>query len=844
MIVRSSEQIQQEMEQSLGFVPPLFESVLDKPDILEPFWHQARHAWIQNPLPAHFKEMLIAYLSRYCSHPYLMICHSCSLFAMGMKGSEIYDMLTRLVPVSEEDETRLIAQLELIPPIHGQTWPAPLSTDDTVLFDAAVSVFLHRRNESDCNMQLTRILSPAGHMYLALLLTFIQACHYWTESWPPGAYKDDKRANDHLRQLMLAEPRLVELFKDYRTTVKAEGGRHSEDADEIRHVNDINLELRIRLKAVMEAIPDALIIFDDKGRIESINRVAIEAFGYSKQEVQKMNIFALIPTYFGDGQGKSIGDFLRDGDQLVAKSINCQAVRKDGSSFESRLLFTDLNLPNHPMFACVVQNISGQRQSEEALRAVIRRLNSALDSAQVGTWRWNLQEDTITWDDYNHALFGKTPGEFLGTPEDFYQCIMPRDRERVRDLIAESIDIGAPLDTEYFVLWPDGKTRVVATRGEVHRDARKIPMQITGVCWDITERKIAEQELEKANNKLAIWVKDLEERNHAMVLLNDLGEQLQVCLSSDEAFPAIANCAERLFPEDSGALFILKASKDYLEAVAVWGEDEIGEVVFGQEECWALRRGKIFEVERNQVKLVCHHASDLPHAPSLCIPMIAQGELMGMLYLRQGCNDQNWDTHKQLAANLADHVVLSLANLSLRESLRAQSIRDPLTGLFNRRYMQESLQRELRRAVRHRKQIGVMMIDVDHFKQFNDKFGHDAGDAALVAVANMFTQRLRGEDIVCRYGGEEFTVILCESGIDSCREKAEILLEEMRNTCLEHRGLSLGRITMSIGLAMFPDHGTTADELLRTADQALYKAKRSGRDRVVIADIPELGVGT
>jgi diguanylate cyclase (GGDEF)-like protein len=216
--------------------------------------------------------------------------------------------------------------------------------------------------------------------------------------------------------------------------------------------------------------------------------------------------------------------------------------------------------------------------------------------------------------------------------------------------------------------------------------------------------------------------------------------------------------------------------------------------------------------------------------------MMAHGETIGLLYV-EGADAGAWsESERRLARTLGEQAALALANLTLRETLRLQSVRDPLTGLHNRRYLEESLEREIQRAARRSTPVGVMMIDLDHFKRLNDTFGHDAGDAMLCAFADLFRGRFRGEDIVCRYGGEEFTVLLPETTLERALERAE----ELRAAAAEARPSGpvqpLDPVTLSIGVASYPQHGDTGAALLSAADAALYRAKTAGRDRVVAAE--------
>jgi diguanylate cyclase (GGDEF)-like protein len=171
----------------------------------------------------------------------------------------------------------------------------------------------------------------------------------------------------------------------------------------------------------------------------------------------------------------------------------------------------------------------------------------------------------------------------------------------------------------------------------------------------------------------------------------------------------------------------------------------------------------------------------------------------------------------------------------LRETLRDQSIRDPLTGLFNRRFMQESLDRELQRAKRKKRPLAVVFIDLDHFKRFNDTFGHAAGDLILRTMGELFLRHFRGDDVVCRYGGEEFAIILPESSAKDAAKRANLLRIEASKISMRQLGQVLDRVTLSIGVAAFPEHGSTTEQILRMADQCLYQSKAEGRDRVTVA---------
>jgi two-component system, cell cycle response regulator len=171
-----------------------------------------------------------------------------------------------------------------------------------------------------------------------------------------------------------------------------------------------------------------------------------------------------------------------------------------------------------------------------------------------------------------------------------------------------------------------------------------------------------------------------------------------------------------------------------------------------------------------------------------------------------------------------------------REALREQAIRDPLTGLFNRRYLEEALARELRRAEHGNLPLSLLMMDLDHFKEFNDRHGHAAGDAVLKTLGMLLDQQTRREDVACRFGGEEFVLILPGASSEVAARRSEQIRQAIRHARVESEGQRLESATVSVGIACFPEHGTMAEALLAAADQALYRAKREGRDRVIVYD--------
>jgi len=298
-------------------------------------------------------------------------------------------------------------------------------------------------------------------------------------------------------------------------------------------------------------------------------------------------------------------------------------------------------------------------------------------------------------------------------------------------------------------------------------------------------------------------------------------------------------------PFPSGALCMTTPSRNLVEVQAAWGDSVITEKAFPPDQCWALRRGKVHRGQGSAKPMRCAHVSESLAGGYTCIPLAAQGETLGVLCLQNPSQSQNpllgsleHQTEALIlrAIAVAERISLVLANLSVREVLRNQSIRDSLTGLFNRRFMEESLEREVRRAARNQEGLALLMLDLDHFKHFNDTFGHQAGDVLLRGFGDFLSQGTRGHDVVCRYGGEEFLIFLSGTSVDAACERADLLREDLKQLTVRHAGQVLGSVTASFGVSAYPDHGATVEALVRAADKALYRAKQEGRDRVVVAN--------
>jgi len=692
---KPSEQIQAVIENRLGFLPPHFVPALQSPALLENLWCQHLSFYLDNPLPELFKETLSIRLSRYCTSPYFIVLHACTLIQLGVEAEQVRKLMEDPLENTPGDLEKFQTVLPEAPhPL--QSWPENNAAFEEGVIAGCSSIFSNREDAERWVVELKDVLGPTLYNHLAALLAFIKSSHLWVESHSDINYEDHPTVTRNYLSLVQAEPRLVDSFQNYRSVFRQNynGAYYAGD--------NANTQYR----EFFENANDIIYTHDFEGNLISVNRAAERITGYTQAEILQMKIT----------------DPIAPGYQDIAEKI--------------------------------------------------------LDPRMAGE-----------------------------VPLNYELEILSKDKKR----IALSI----------------------STR-PVFRGGKAIAVQ--GIARDITKSKKTEAELQEANQKLEAWVSELELRTHEMTLLNDMGDILRACLTTEEAYNVIVRVAQQIFPIKVGALYVIAPSRNLVESVAVWGDASLAERSFEPQECWALRRGRTHWVESSDSGLICRHIHQPSSRGYLCIPMMAQSEALGILHLMQPDNVKMTETKQRMAVTMSEHIAMALSNLRLHETLRSQSIRDPLTGLFNRRFMEESLELEIRRASRNQRPLGMIMMDLDHFKYFNDNFGHEAGDLLLKELGALLKTNIRGEDIACRYGGEEFTLILPEGTGSVTRQRAEFFKEAIQRLDVHYKNQPLGRLTASMGVAVFPDHGRSAQALIEAADKALYRSKNAGRDCVTMAD--------
>jgi len=498
--------------------------------------------------------------------------------------------------------------------------------------------------------------------------------------------------------------------------------------------------------------------------------------------------------------------------------------------------------------ASLSHEVEERRRAERERGEILQRQAALLHSIPDMAWLKDRDLRFLAVNERVAELLGVPEAQIVGRSDaDFMPAEVAR-RNREEDL--QVLRNGHPLRLDEMGRYGTQrwfevvKSPVLDEHGEV--------IGVAGVARDITERKRGEQALRASNARLHLLADELQLRTQARAAMNELGNVLGGCTTLEAGQAALARLIETVFPEGAGSLYWLERDGRMLRAAARWGETPGSPERMDAQQCRALCEGRVRQVAAGRsAAAACAHFARTPAAGAVCVPLRVSGAIAGLLCWAGSAAAQSADqplgaerdnAWRQWACSVGEYLELALSNLALRQTLQTQARHDPLTDLFNRRSMEEALERELRRAERSGRPMGVIMADVDHFKRYNDTLGHEAGDRLLVALAECLRAHVRAGDIVCRYGGEEFLVILPEASLELLTQRAEELRVAVARQLSVPPGAGVPPVTVSLGVALHPLHGAAADELVRAADEALYRAKRSGRNRVEIA-VPGAGRG-
>ncbi|HSW40832.1 MAG TPA: PAS domain S-box protein, partial [Acidobacteriota bacterium] len=556
------------------------------------------------------------------------------------------------------------------------------------------------------------------------------------------------------------------------------------------------------LEWLINSSVDGIVAFDLGGFFTVWNSGMERIFGVSARETLGRPIFQACPFLKEIGEDKYFAAALR-GEKSVSRGkyyLNPGTVNP--VYFEG--YYGPLRNPRDGTVIgglAIIRDVTERIMAEEGKRASEDRYRELFENAYDIVFTHDLAG--------NFTSINKAAERILEYPREealkmrFSQFVAPEFRPQVLKLIDRLISEEIPMTQELDVITRSGG-RITLEAGTrlIYREGK--PYEIQGIARDVSERKKTEEALHAANIKLESWVHELEQRTREMTLLSEMGDILRACLAAEEVYEVIVRISRELFPAQGGALFVMGPLRNMLESVAGWGDTPAVEPTFRPEDCWSLRRGRTHYVRDTRVGLLCKHIRDPLPRGYLCVPMVAQSEAVGVLHLASADESPIPEAKQRLAMAMAERVAMALSNLKMHETLRNQSIRDHLTGLFNRSFMEESLELELRRAARAQSKLSVLMLSLDDFQRISETYGIEAGDIVICDAGQLLQKNVRKGDIACRYSGHTYIIILPQTGREVGKSRATTFCNLLRMLEVTDKNNRVVAFTASAGLAMFP----------------------------------------
>ncbi len=612
---------------------------------------------------------------------------------------------------------------------------------------------------------------------------------------------------------------------------------------------------RVAVERVLETLGPGIVLWDSRGRCELATSRTGHLTEAAEYELKR-----------GDRRADYIEFCVRRGDVTAERAAEIEALFASGEPFRferrvpsGKVLMSDVRPRPEGGHAVAIIDVTEERNSrdklledkaraekmERRLGAELARLNA--EKARVEERQEELQRlslvaahakdlivitdptNRIVWAneafrrhnglDLEMDLLGKSGRDVLKGPESD-PATLARIDEAVRSRQSVTVELKCHRRNGP-VYWMEQEIIPVFNERGEHTN-------FILVGRDVSERKAAEA--------AALEARRFEEaKREESRMLAEFNEWLQSSDTLEELFTVVSSFLAKLLPGSSGAVYTYPPTRDHLKRACGWGAQPSVEE-FEPSHCWALRRGRPYFYGENVIDICCDHVTAARHETpdrQYCLPIVAHGETVGLLSVEL---DSSAGADVQKLVNFcAEHISLAIANVKMRDLLREQSTRDPLTGLYNRRFFLDYARREMARCASQEKPAALLSLDVDYFKRFNDEHGHEAGDAVLQALAGLLQKMFRQADVPCRLGGEEFVVMMPGCGAERALERAEQLRTAVERLQLRHSGVALN-ITVSIGLAMLADETPGLQELMLAADEALYAAKAAGRNRVVAAN--------
>lgn len=617
------------------------------------------------------------------------------------------------------------------------------------------------------------------------------------------------------------------------------------DITQYRQVESTLRDSEARFKALFQGAPDAIIITDKNSRIVLVNNQTITLFGYSMDELMGNLIEIVIPERYREAYYKYQKAFIDEIETRPGISLPLNGIRKNRREIPIEIALSPVKIPSGVIFTNIIRDLTIRKEAEEQLRLQSVALESAANGIVITDHKGNIQ--------WVNPAFTKMTGysaeDVRGkNPRILKSGLVPQE---IYSNLWKTILSGNVWHGELINRRKSGSTLIEEQTIAPVRDSSGQIIHYIAIKQDITERKRAEEALSKRSDQIAT--------------LNRVMRSLSSTLDLSKVLDMILHEIRQVIPYDSASIWLCKG--DSLEIIAVHGYPD-PEVLIGTSFDLSSKDNPNTQVIRTRMPLIEGDASstyssfhDGVHARYknlgwMGVPMIIGDRVIGMLAFDKNVPNFYTQEQSQFALAFAAQAAITIENarlysdaqkeltekieaegklLKLQKELEEQAIRDSLTGLYNRRFLDETLSRELSRAERDKYSVSVVMLDLDHFKMFNDTYGHDVGDLMLKQLGKLLTSQVRAGDIACRFGGEEFVVVMPKASLSVAKQRANDWRMKFESQVLIHEGEVLNA-TLSAGVAVYPLHGTTSDEIIRKADQAMYAAKDAGRNQVFMAE--------
>jgi diguanylate cyclase (GGDEF)-like protein/PAS domain S-box-containing protein len=617
------------------------------------------------------------------------------------------------------------------------------------------------------------------------------------------------------------------------------------DITQYRQVESTLRDSEARFKALFQGAPDAIIITDKNSRIVLVNNQTITLFGYSIDELVGNSVDLVIPERFREAYYKYQKAFIDEIETRPGISLPLNGVRKNKREIPIEIALSPVKIPSGVIFTNIIRDLTIRKEAEEQLRLQSVALESAANGIVITDRNGNIQ-----W--VNPAfckMTGYTAEEVQGkNPRILKSGLTPPE---VYYDLWKTILNGEVWQGELINRRKDGTNLTEEQTIAPVRDASGRIIHFIAIKQDITERKHTEEALSKRSDQIAT--------------LNRVMRALSSSLDLTKVLDMILHEIQQVIPYDSAAVWLCKDSS--IEIIAAHGYPDSDSMI-GLSFELASKNNPNTRVIQTQLPLIekdvttnygmtANGAQDNYSSRGwMGVPMIIGDHVVGMLSFDKNVPDFYTQEQSQFALAFAAQAAIAIENarlysdaqkqlhekieteaklLVLQKELEEQAIRDSLTGLYNRRFLDETLSRELSRAERDKYSVSIVMLDLDHFKMFNDTYGHDVGDMMLKQLGKLLSSQVRAGDIACRFGGEEFVVVMPKASLSVAKQRANDWRMKFESQILIHDGEVLSA-TLSAGVAVYPLHGVTSEEIIRKADQAMYAAKAAGRNLVIMAE--------